>query len=444
MQTVRNTCTALFGTFLGTVFGCGETAAPTMPSTIESTSGFTIESGATSALVGGGSLIYVDADARPAGNGSARLPFDNIADAIALAGSSGGGVILVSPGHYSVSSTLRIQNSIELRGSNVMEVDHAGLPTGSIVPGTETRIVGTAALGTNAVVSVAPAGGSIVQGVVIRNLTIDTGLARGEGLSFNRVQGYSVYENAFRGLATNGIFSVASSGRVVGNYISVDVTGAAIAAGYPASPSSVKFVGNRVVGNIAGLVLIGSTSRVPEPGDELDVLVRNNDLSENNRVAGFSFGLRIFTINRPLGDGQSTGTVRATIQSNRIADNQIGVTIDAGFPFRRVGATCDPRVFSGSFDLEFRGNTLTGSLFMPALITFTRNQAALHQFPFDLWQYLHSATFDITDNDGTLADAVIDHPEFDPFVGPCPNDSSQELLGNTLIYNGAEVPHTAF
>jgi hypothetical protein len=210
--------------------------------------------------------------------------------------------------------------------------------------------------------------------VQIPNLTFDSGPARGDDLDFNRTQDYSVYESAFRGLTNNGIFSVASSGKIIGNYISVDVTGAAIAAGYPASPSTVEFVGNRLVGNIAGLVLIGSTSRVPETGDQLDVLVRNNDLSENDRVAGFSFGLRIFTINRPLGapgDTQSTGNIRATIQGNRIADNEIGVTIDAGFPFCRVGTICDPRVYAGTFALVFRGNTLSGSRFIPALITFT-------------------------------------------------------------------------
>jgi hypothetical protein len=62
----------------------------------------------------------------------------------------------------------------------------------------------------------------------------------------------------------------------------------------------------------------------------------------------------------------------------------------------------------------------------------------------DLWQYLHSATFEITDMDGTLADALIDHPDLDPFVGPCANDATHELLGNTLIYNGTVLPHTPF
>jgi hypothetical protein len=390
------------------------------------------------------SIIHVQADAEPGGDGSGKLPFANIADALALAESASGAVVLVAPGQYPVSSTLRIQSSVELRGSNMMEMDDTGWPTGSVVPETETRIFATSALGSNALVSVAPGGSGVIDRVTIRNLTFDSGPSRGDDLSFNRVQDYSVYGNTFRGLAANGIFSVASSGRIIGNYISVDGTGVAIAAGYPASPSSVDFVGNRVVDNVAGLVIIGSTSRVAEAGDELDVVIRNNDLSENNRVAGFSFGLRIFTINRPLGNTQSSGNVRALIQSNRIANNQIGVTIDAGFPFRQVGTVCDSRVFSGRFDLDFRGNTLTGSQFIPALITFTRNQAALHQFPFNLWQYLHSATFEITDKDGTLADAVIDHPELDPFVGPCPNDATHEELGNTLIYNGSIVPHTPF
>lgn len=392
-------------------------------------------------------IIHVDDDAGPGGDGSGRFPFDNIADALARAASLGGAVVVVEPGQYPVSSTLQIQSPIDLRGSNVMEVDDAGWPTGANVPGTETRILGTAALGTGALVSVGPSASGVIQGVEIRNFTFDSGPARGDDVNFNRTQGYSLRNNTFRGLAGNGIFSVASSGKIVGNYISVNATGAAVAAGYPESPSTVEFVGNRVAGNIGGLVIIGSTSRVPETGDQLDVLVRNNDLSENNRVAGFSFGLRIFTINRPLGaagNSQSTGNVRAIIRGNHIANNEIGVTIDAGFPFRRVGTTCDPRVYSGTFDLKLRHNTVSGSRFIPALIAFTRNQAALHQFPLDLWQYVHSATYDITDPDGTLADALIDHPEVDPFIGPCPNDSAYELLDNTLIYNGTVLPHMSF
>ena len=84
---------------------------------------------------------------------------------------------------------------------------------------------------------------------------------------------------------------------------------------------------------------------------------------------------------------------------------------------------------------------VSGSIFTPALVTFTRNQAALSQTLLQQFQYLHGATFTIQDRDALMAGAWIDHPETDPFVGPCPNDGTREALGNTLIYNGQELPH---
>jgi hypothetical protein len=58
-----------------------------------------------------------------------------------------------------------------------------------------------------------------------------------------------------------------------------------------------------------------------------------------------------------------------------------------------------------------------------------------------LWQYLHSATYNISDPEGSLAGAWIDHPELDPYIGECPNDADHEALHNTLIYNGVAVPY---
>jgi hypothetical protein len=57
------------------------------------------------------------------------------------------------------------------------------------------------------------------------------------------------------------------------------------------------------------------------------------------------------------------------------------------------------------------------------------------------WQYLHDAAFTITDAQGTLANAWIDHPAADPFVGPCPGDGVHESLGNVLGYNGRVLPN---
>src|SRR5262249_57726096 len=130
----------------------------------------------------------------------------------------------------------------------------SGWPTGATAPGTETRIVGTSALGTSDLVAVGPSGNGILHQVEIRNFTFDSGPARGNDLSFNRTQGYSVHENAFTGGVTangffnaaNGVFSVASSGTIVGNHFSANAAGAGIAAGYPPSPSSVQVVRNRL------------------------------------------------------------------------------------------------------------------------------------------------------------------------------------------------------
>ena len=115
--------------------------------------------------------------------------------------------------------------------------------------------------------------------------------------------------------------------------------------------------------------------------------------------------------------------------------------LDAGFPYRRVGTVCDSRVYSGTADLELSGNSIEGSLQTPALVTFTRSQSAVNPALLPQWGYLHGAQFAITDKDGTLEHAMIDHPATDPFVGPCPGDATNEPLGNVLLYNGITLPN---
>src|SRR5262249_48360473 len=162
--------------------------------------------------------------------------------------------------------------------------------------------------------------------------------------------------------------------------------------------------------------------------------IQDNDLRENFGIQGFGF--RAFILRRDLGapgDSQSSSSVFAVIRGNRIAGNRVGVVIDAGFPVGRVGTACDSGVYSGTIDLRCVGNTLSGSFLTPALVTFTRNQAALNPAILPQWQYLHGAAFTISDQDAELEGAWIDHPASDPFLGPCPADAMHEVLGNVLI-----------
>jgi len=399
---------------------------------------------ATPAQAASRRVIHVDDDAPLGGNGSARTPYANLTDALADASAASSDVlILVEPGDYAVESPLVIDRSLEIRGSSVLIDDAEGLPTGQVLTGTETRIVGTAPLGTQPLISVGRPDAIVIDDVEIRGLILE-GTLGGIEMLVRRVQDYAIHDNVFRAPGFLGLQTIASSGRVAGNYFSGVDTGAILAGGYPASPSKVTFTGNRSVeNNLGGLLLNGASIGIPELGDEPEATVRGNDLSDNT-LAPNAFGVRLFILRRDPGapgDSQSTGNVRALLQGNRIVGNRIGLTIDAGFPYRRVGTTCDPRVFSGSIDLTLKDNMLTGSLLTPALVTFTRVTAALSPGTLNLWQYLHDATIAVTDPDETLADAWIDHPELDPFLGPCPGDAVNEPLGNVLRFNGVDLPN---
>jgi hypothetical protein len=404
---------------------------------------------ATSVGAASAPTIHVDDDAAPGGNGSTSFPFNNLPDALKAAQVSVGPVIIeVAPGVYTVDHSLVIDHSLELRGSSVLVKGADGWPTGEVVPGTETRIVGTALLGIDSLVAVGLPGGPAISGVTIGGFVLQATTTSVEVL-LTRVQDYSIHNNVFLAPAKFGMHSVASSGVVEGNYYAGVGTGAIFSGGYPASPSKVVFQRNRAVKNaLGGVLLNGASIDIPELGDEVSAIVQGNDLSNNSEMTDFSFGVRVFILRRDPGapgDSQSEGNVHASFVGNRIVGNETGFTIDAGFPYRTdstpKGTTCDPRVFSGSIDLTLSGNTVTGSRRTPALVTFTRNTAAFKPETLSQWQYLHGATFTISDPDQSLAGALIDHPETDPFLGPCPGDATHETLGNILRYNGVLLPN---
>ena len=387
-------------------------------------------------------VIFVDDDAAPGGNGSARFPYRDLHDAVTAANAVSGPVLIkVEPGDYVLAAPLLVGRSIELRGSTELMEGDDGWPTGEAVPGTETRIIAANPGGSESLFVIGRADAGVLDDIGVRGFVFH-GAIDGLEVLLTRVRNFSVTGNIFRGPAFLGLQSVASSGRATGNHFSGVGTGAALTGGYPASPSSVVFTGNRSVRNrFGGLLLNGASINLPDLGDQLEADVRGNDLSDNTNSAT-GFGLRLFILRRDPGepgDSQSSARIRAVVQGNRIVGNVLGVSIDAGFPHRRAGTLCDPRVFSGEINVSFADNTLAGSLLTPGLVTFTRNTAALSAAMLSQWQYLHAATFEIADRDGILANAWFDHPKSDPFIGPCAGDATHEPLENVLIYNGFPV-----
>lgn len=416
---------------------------------------------AINALSAAHQVIHVNSGAPLGGDGSGATPYNTIADAVTLARAVGGDpTIKVEPGFYELASTIRIDIPLDLVGSNVMEIDSGGWPTGVVNSGTETRIVGLASLGASPLVSVGRTDGVVINDVNIQGFTFEGGPGGGNGIELQRVQDFSLRGNVLTepsplpksgtpGTAITGIKPVASSGSIVGNYITGEGCGTCVIAGYPDSPANVKFIGNRSVHNQSGgLLLNGSAFGIPEHGDQLDVVVQGNDLSEN--TGSNSFGLRIFVIRRDLPDTQSTGNVRALIQGNRLFGNQIGILMDAGFPYRETNIPppsgppgCDTRVYTGTLDITLIGNTVSGSLLTQGLISFTRYSATLKPSTLQSWQYLHNAIYIINDPQGSLAGYLKDDPINDPFpvlpgAALCAADTTNEPLSNTLEYYGAK------
>ena len=61
--------------------------------------------------------------------------------------------------------------------------------------------------------------------------------------------------------------------------------------------------------------------------------------------------------------------------------NTVGIAVDSGFTFRLVppdaNNICDTRTFTGTLDLTFRDNAVSGSTGYPGVISFTRLQTTL-------------------------------------------------------------------
>jgi hypothetical protein len=339
---------------------------------------------------------------------------------------------------------------LELRGSTVLDTDQRGLPTGTFsnastftIGPLETMVEPANSTG---LIFVGPSYSGRGDRVTVTGFVFSGGMTL-PFVQIDRVQGFVVRGNIFTDHFSPAIFTRAASGLIEANYMSNDVSGAALTGGNADFPSNVVVNGNRFVENglgdadRAGLFINGtgdntlSTAdlRVPFSGtevfDTIVATVTGNDFS-NNLV-----GIQL--IETGIVGASPTplhAHVTAIVSDNTLDKNDIGVVMDAGLPFR--GASLYH--YTGSLDATFHNNVVSNSSTSPAFLSFTRYRAS--QDPEGLvlgdtlvlgYEYLQNSTYTVT-HTGELAGLLIDHPVQDPV--DC------RTLCNDLQINGVAIP----
>ena len=355
-------------------------------------------------------------------------------------------VIHIAAGLYAETLPLILDvPNLRLQGATSLNIDVDGLPTSSATS-TETRIIAKPPLtGEQTILLLGPTSKDLTGiGVTIQGLVLDAGnggnASDGRDIIIDRVSGFLVRGNVLTGSAALAVDARASSGTIEANLITGVGCGSCIGAGNRQSPAFYTFQKNRLVGNSQGGVLVAGSNYdgvvhpalLPvAPGttfDSVTAVITENDLSDNNQEPKSSFGIRLMAIIPPIAAAQSTANITVNVISNKITNNSVGVTIDAGFPFR-----ADPRLWTAGFRATFAGNTISASKNTPALISFTRNTAA--EFPQQLktYKYLQDSIITITDPTADLSGYWFDHPATDPIDG--------RTLNNSLKVNGSTIPN---
>ena len=356
-------------------------------------------------------------------------------------------IIHIAAGQYVEKLPLILDvPNLRLEGETTLTTDGNGLPIG-FVDSTETRLIAQPALaGVQTILLIGPTSSDLTGiGITVQGLVLDAGnggsALDGRDITVDRVSRFSIQRNVLTGSAFIAVDGRASSGVIEENLIMGVGCGSCISAGNQDAPANYSFLRNRSVENVFGGVLVAGSSYdgvhnpalLPvAPGttfDSVAAVISGNDLSDNNHDPNLSFGIRLFAIDSGIPAAQSAGNLTVSVTNNTITNNSFGVVIDAGFPFR-----ADQRLWTASFRTTFSGNTISGSNRAQALITFTRNSAAI--FPAELktgFKYLQDSTFTISDPGGDLNGYWFDHPSMDPIDG--------RFLNNTLRVNGVTIPN---
>jgi hypothetical protein len=435
----------------------------------------TILLGASSTFVFAGAASLSVAEAPAPADGVTT--FNNLATAIDVGRALNGGgynvTINVAAGRYLIPQPLLLDYPVTLIGSTVPVLDKDKRPTGEASGDRETVIaIGPGSPDASLIVISPPGGSSTIPGVVVSNLTLEgtsSGTSRSGMISAVRAERLMIRAMILRGNGVaGGIDVVSSAGTVDQNFVTNSGScGICIAGGPDDAPANVYVLNNRSNANVAGGMLLSATAQNPVAGidQSLTIELINNDLSGNKR-SPLGFGLRILATNSSLVTETSEGLVRSSVSAivggNRFADNLYALMVDAGFARRNrprtTPAVCeDARTFSTDIDIQIdKKNVLQGNTKSPALLTVNRAQVLLNSTPNPQsdWQILHESSINVVDagrvlatagkfNQGTFAASLVD-PAVDLYptgsvVGVCPADGANEVLHNTMRYNGLPV-----
>ena len=382
---------------------------------------------------------------------------------------------------------LNIPNFV-LRGSTQLVVDANGLPTGAIASGATTLthpqgetlefdafFIYIGAAGNKIILpdgTMGPDPATITSGDNVCVEGFNFSHVGGNAVGADRVNNFVISGNIGHGTNSNplagGIITRGANGVIQGNFMTTEIGGAIVQGGNATFPANVLIVGNRFNQNGNGIIAKGHPwgvqcvvaptnplACVPftDVFETLSMEVSGNDLSDNNTPAsaypsvgqGIKMGVVFDHASPPSPNPPCTdprlvirGNIDAFIHDNRINRNDVGVVVDGNYPYRTQNRIADCRLFEGRIAVTFQNNDVTGNSRTPLALTFTRNIAANDPRRLDptlfatSFQYVQNSFFSVSDPDGSLVGAWLDHPLTDPIDG--------RTLNNHLFLNGDELP----
>ena len=261
-----------------------------------------------------------------------------------------------------------------------------------------------------------------IEGFVLQSGHVgrDT-LAGGQGVFALRVQNLIIRQNAFEGQFTESIDLRATSAMVDGNFLG---GGGGTCDMCLAGPGAYHALNNMLLaGGIPGILISPAALFAVPPGVEqwaLPVSAQVTATVENNEVRNHlrkpvGVGIRMAGIGANVPN--VAGSIKATLTSNTLVNNNFGIIVEAGFPVANT-------LLKGDIDVTLTDNDISGSCQNAMLVSFSRHTTGLGLANA---AYIHNSTYTIDLGYDIYWDKVW-------FADPAG-------FGNTLTVNGQLVPN---